>query len=93
MGRFRDSLGFTRLAGIAAGLVGLLCWQSVEGLSCLLAKQTARVVAAVPEPGGVRELPTATSQAVPMANPDFEQQWDGWTPAHQDASMFGERIR
>lgn len=85
MGRYRDSLGSTRLARIAAGLLGLVCWQHVEGLSCLFAEQTARLVAALPEPGGVRELPAATSQAVPLVNPDFEQQWDGWTPASQDA--------
>ena len=85
MGRHRESFRSARLAGTAGLLLSLLYWPSVEDARRLLAEEMARAATALPEPGGVRELPTATSQAVPLANPDFEQQWDGWTPPDQEA--------
>jgi len=48
------------------------------------AEEAAGTLTAIPEPGGIRELPAATSQPIPLINPDFEQQWDGWMPPAQE---------
>ncbi|MFH1923501.1 MAG: hypothetical protein ABIP48_26875 [Planctomycetota bacterium] len=74
MAEHHDSLWSARLAGASTVLPDLLCWQSVEDACPLLAVETAGVVTALPAYGGVRELPTAPSQAIPPTNPDFEQQ-------------------
>jgi hypothetical protein len=60
-----------------------LC-QSVENVHSLAAAESADVETVLPEPGGVRELPATTTQTLPLANPDFEQQWEGWTPRDQE---------
>jgi hypothetical protein len=65
-------------------LLGCSCWLIATGNRGLFARESADVEMALPEPGGVRELPAVTSQTVPLANPDFEQQWDGWTPHEQE---------
>ncbi len=40
---------------------------------------------ALPEAGGLVELPQETAQAVELVNPGFEGEWAGWVPARQDA--------
>ena len=73
----------TGVCQIACAKLGCSCWLIATGNRGLFARESADVEMALPEPGGVRELPAVTSQTVPLANPDFEQ-WDGWTPHEQE---------
>ncbi len=70
----------TRLLVLPGCLYGLIATANCS----LFAGEPADVKTVLPEPGGIRELPAAASQTIPLANPDFEQQWDGWTPRNQE---------
>ena len=69
-----------QLAEALAVLMGLSYWQTVTNACRLLAAETTAAETALPEPGGLRQLPVPTNRPMPLINPDFEQQCDGWTP-------------
>lgn len=74
----RVSAPFRLIAGLL--VLGPLCWQNIHAPYRLLAAESGTLPASLPKPGGATEPPTATSETIPLANPGFEEQWDGWTP-------------
>lgn len=50
-----------------------------------LSAEPATNAAAVLRAGGLSALPAEVPQDIPLANPGFEQQWEGWKPAEAQA--------
>ena len=50
-----------------------------------ISAEPATNATAVLRAGGLSALPTEVAEDIPLANPGFEQQWEGWKPAEAQA--------
>ncbi|HPD15394.1 MAG TPA: hypothetical protein PLE19_10615 [Planctomycetota bacterium] len=59
----------------------------------VLALAGSGLAAEPPEAGGPTALPQETTEAVPLANPGFEADWDGWLPRNAAAFALDAAAR